>query len=122
MYGAGIWLGVADFDAVRLWCEFGRDRGDAIPLLLKCERRDVADLEMIIEPRAAGVRWRCVFGCGWGSVRGVGYSRTRWGEFDENINITYCFIPLCSETHIVGVILRSSMVAAILVSVVSPRL
>lgn len=63
----------------------------------------MADLETIIEPRASGVRWRCIFGGGWGSVRGVGHSRTKPTKSDENISITYCFIPLCSETHIVGV-------------------
>ena len=41
---------ITGFDAVRLWCGFGRGRGDALSLLLKCERGDVVDLEMIIEP------------------------------------------------------------------------
>ena len=36
-------------------------------------------------------------------MRGVGHSRTKPTKFDENIGITYCFIPLCSKTYIVGV-------------------
>ena len=49
--GQGYSSGVAGFDAVRLWHECERGRGDILPLLLKCERGDVVDLEMIIEPR-----------------------------------------------------------------------
>jgi hypothetical protein len=37
------------FDAVRLWHEYERGRGDALELLLKCERGDVANLETVIE-------------------------------------------------------------------------
>ena len=50
-------------------------RGDALPMLLKCEWGDVGDLEMIIEPRAAGVCWGCGFGGGRRSVGGVGHPR-----------------------------------------------
>ncbi len=47
--------GITGFDAVWLWHEYERGRGDALELLLKCERGDVVDLETIIEPRASGV-------------------------------------------------------------------
>ena len=49
-----IWI--AGFDAVRLWHEYERGRGDALELLLKYNRGDVVDLETIIEPCASGVR------------------------------------------------------------------
>ena len=40
---------IAGFDAVRLWYECECGRGDALELLLKCNRRDVVDLETVIE-------------------------------------------------------------------------
>ena len=49
MHGQGYGTGVAGFDAVRLWYECERSRGDALELLLKCNRRDVVDLETIVE-------------------------------------------------------------------------
>ena len=41
--------GVAGFDAVRLWHKHERGSDDALELLLKCERGDIANLETISE-------------------------------------------------------------------------
>ncbi|MCK4458739.1 MAG: hypothetical protein KAU52_03325, partial [Methanosarcinales archaeon] len=51
--GRGYGSGVAGFDAVLPWHEYERGRGDALELLLKCERGDIVNLETIIEPRAS---------------------------------------------------------------------
>ena len=43
--GQGYGSEVAGCDAVRLWHECERGRGDALPLLLKCEWGDVVDID-----------------------------------------------------------------------------
>lgn len=47
--GRGYGSEITGFDAVRLWYEYERGRGDALELLPRCERGDVMDLETVIE-------------------------------------------------------------------------